>query len=303
MNTFSFWWRMIRPHTLSASIVPVIVGTAFALKHDHLFVFYSFIAMLLASLCIQIATNLFNEYFDYINGVDTPDSIGNSGTIVRDGASPRFVMGIALLFYFFALLFGIYLCVKTSWILALVGAICMLFGFLYGGGPYPISRTPVGELFAGGFMGSGIILISFYIQTGYVNLECFLVSVPIFILIGLILTANSLRDRINDIPAGRKTLAILLGHEKTVYFMTFSLFLAYFWLILLFILYANSLLILLPLFSLPVAIKSIKAFQNPKQTPQQMMPAMASISKTNQLFGNWYALSFVLAFLIELNLQ
>lgn len=54
-------------------------------------------AMLAASLLIQIATNLFNEYYDYARGLDTAASVGIGGTIVRDGASPRFVLTLALL--------------------------------------------------------------------------------------------------------------------------------------------------------------------------------------------------------------
>lgn len=303
MRDIQFWWRMIRPHTLSASMIPVLVGTVYALQSEHVFYFDRFCAMLLASIMIQIATNLFNEYYDFINGVDTVESIGNSGTIVRDGASPRFVMAMALLLYFLSLLLGVYLCLQTSWWLAVVGGIAMLFGYLYGGGPYPISRTPFGELFAGGIMGCGIIMISFYIQSGLVNLNAFLISIPIFILIGLILTSNSLRDRTNDIPSGRKTLAILLGHRKTVLFMLFGYALAYIWLFLVVFGLNHHFILFLPLLSIPKAHESIKKFRNPKQTPAQMMPAMAATSKTNQMFGSWYAMAFLLEFLIQLQLH
>lgn len=58
-----------------------------------------FLAMLIASCAIQVATNLFNEYYDYVRGLDTKDSVGIGGTIVHDGASPQFVLGLALGFY------------------------------------------------------------------------------------------------------------------------------------------------------------------------------------------------------------
>lgn len=300
MREIGFWWRMIRPHTLSASIVPVMVGTFFAFADLGIFRFGPFVAMLLASLLIQIATNLFNEYFDYIHGVDTPESIGNSGTIVRDGASPQFVMAMALLCYGLALLLGLYLIAQTSWWLALIGALSMVMGFLYGGGPYPISRTPFGELFSGGIMGTGIILISYYIQSLQVTLEAAIISIPIMILIGLILTANSLRDRVNDIPTGRKTLAILLGHDRTVVFMIFFFALAYLWLLIPIFIYAHHPIILLPLLSIPKAISAIEGFRDSSQTPAQMMPAMARTSQTNQFYGNLYAFAFILEGLMKL---
>ncbi|MFL6557480.1 MAG: 1,4-dihydroxy-2-naphthoate polyprenyltransferase, partial [Bacillus sp. (in: firmicutes)] len=58
------WWQMTRPHTLTAAFVPVLLGTALALKHGNIH-FGLFFAMLIASLLIQAATNMFNEYFDF----------------------------------------------------------------------------------------------------------------------------------------------------------------------------------------------------------------------------------------------
>lgn len=62
----------MRPHTLTASVVPVLVGTATAKlfllgSEDHLH-FGLFLAMLFACLLIQAATNMFNEYYDFKKG-------------------------------------------------------------------------------------------------------------------------------------------------------------------------------------------------------------------------------------------
>ncbi len=45
----------------------------------------------------------------------------------------------------------------------------MAVGYLYTGGPFPISWTPFGELFSGVFMGMFIIVIAFFIQTGNIQ--------------------------------------------------------------------------------------------------------------------------------------
>ena len=62
----------MRPHTLTAAVVPVLVGTATAKifllgSEDHLSLSL-FLAMLLACLLIQAATNMFNEYYDFKKG-------------------------------------------------------------------------------------------------------------------------------------------------------------------------------------------------------------------------------------------
>lgn len=89
----------------------------------------------------------------------------------------------------------------------------MAIGYLYTGGPIPISWTPFGELFSGLFMGMIIILLAFFIQTGNVNGFIVWISLPIVITIGLINMANNIRDRVKDKASGRKTLSILLGKK------------------------------------------------------------------------------------------
>src|SRR5690625_2483530 len=154
-------------------------------------------AMLLASILIQAATNMFNEYYDYKLGLDTEASVGIGGTIVRDGISPRTVLNLALIFFGIAILLGIYICLVTSWWIAVIGAVSMLFGYLYTGGPIPIAYTPFGELFAGFFMGTVIIGISYYIQSLTLTSDVIWVSVPVAIFIGAILLSNNIRDREN----------------------------------------------------------------------------------------------------------
>ncbi len=94
---FGVWWRMLRPFTLVASVAPVLGGTALAYAHGG-FHTGRFLAFLLAAVLIQSATNMFNEYFDYVRGLDTRDHVGIAGTIVRDGVSPRVVITLAWMF-------------------------------------------------------------------------------------------------------------------------------------------------------------------------------------------------------------
>ena len=60
--------------------------------------------MLLASILIQAATNMFNEYFDYKRGLDDHTSVGIGGAIVRNGMSPKSVYNLAIAFYVIAVI-------------------------------------------------------------------------------------------------------------------------------------------------------------------------------------------------------
>lgn len=300
MKNFDFWWRLLRPHTLTASLIPVLVGSMYAFSCIHTLHIGLFLAMLIASCAIQVATNLFNEYYDYVRGLDTKDSVGIGGTIVHDGASPRFVMTLALACYGLAAVLGIYICASSSWLLILIGAFCMLVGYLYTGGPFPISSSPFGELFAGGFLGTGVICISFFIQTGYLTWHTVAISFPIFVLIGLILTGNNIRDRVGDTANGRHTLVILLGHKRSVQFLAVMFAICYLWIIGLIVFGGHSVWLLATFFSIPTARQAVEKFRPEGQSPKQMMAAMVLIPKTNTTFGLGLALGLLLERFMQL---
>ncbi|MDQ0191001.1 1,4-dihydroxy-2-naphthoate polyprenyltransferase [Alicyclobacillus cycloheptanicus] len=210
---FDIGWRLFRPFTLTASLVPVFVGSglAWAMGYARIGLF---IAFLIASVLIQSATNMFNEYFDYKRGLDTEDMVGISGTIVRDGVAPKTVLRLGWLCIAIAVLLGVYICASTTWIIALVGIACMAVAYLYSGGPYPLAYTPFGELAAATAMGPTIVLLAFYLETGFIDGKAALVSIPIGLLIGSILLGNNIRDMDQDKVGGRRTIAILIGRHR-----------------------------------------------------------------------------------------
>lgn len=287
------WWKLLRPHTLTASFTPVTIGTALALPSGDIHV-PVFLAMLLASIIIQAGTNMFNEYYDYKRGLDTPDSVGIGGATVHYGVHPKIVLTLAVTFFLSAVPLGVYICLHSSWWVAVVGSICMAVGFFYTGGPYPIAYTPFGELVAGVFMGLILIELSFFVQTGSITFEGILVSIPVSILIGAILMANNIRDRQGDQKHGRRTLAILLGHVNAVRFLAGMFAISYLWVLGLVILNYVSPWLLLVFASAPKAFQAIKRFEG-KTAPIQMMPAMKATAQTNTGFGFLLAAGIVFA--------
>lgn len=289
----SAYWRMIRPHTLTASFIPVLLGTIIVIDETEL-KWGLFLAMLVASMLIQIATNLFNEYYDYKRGLDHEGSIGIGGSIVRDGFTPKQVLTIALGMYGVAALLGLYIASTTSWHLIWIGVLSMLVGYLYTGGPLPIAYTPFGELVAGLFMGYVIIGISGYIQIEQVTTELLLVSFPMALLIGAILLANNIRDLDNDKVNGRKTIACLVGHRRAVLVLAGFFMIALLGLIVAVVLYDVTPWVLLALLSTPNMIQSVKQFWE-KAEPAALMPAMAMTAKVNTLFGAWMVVGLIVS--------
>src|SRR5690606_10251512 len=65
------WIMAARVPTLPAAVVPGLVGSASAVTVAGVFDVAAFLAALVASLLIQIGTNLANDLFDFKRGADT----------------------------------------------------------------------------------------------------------------------------------------------------------------------------------------------------------------------------------------
>ena len=287
-----------RPHSYPASIAPVLFGATYALGYESKFSILKFILFLLACLLIQAATNLFNEYYDYKHGLDKIDSEGISGSIVKGNLSPKEVMVGALVLYALAFGLGLILTFMTSVYVLLVGLVCMLAGYFYTGGKYPIAYSPFGEVVSGFFMGTIIIALSFYFQTGYVNADIIIVSLPLFIMIGTILLANNIRDLDNDKESGRRTYAILVGRNNAIKTMAISFIVVYLLNVLFIVTKYASWWNLLVFVTIPLAIKIIKGFSanNDKKT---MAPFMVLTAKLTIFVGFIMSLANMLKYLMN----
>jgi 1,4-dihydroxy-2-naphthoate polyprenyltransferase len=290
---FQVWWRLMRPHTLTASFVPVFIGTMLAAL-DGSINWLLFGAMLLACILIQCATNMFNEYYDFVRGLDNEQSVGIGGTIVRDGIKPKTILTLALVFYAISMLLGVYICIESSWYIALIGLACMLCGYLYTGGPYPISYTPFGELTSGVFMGAIIICITYYIQTLTLTGSVVLISIPTTIFISCINFANNLRDHDGDKANGRRTVAILLGRPKGVAFMGICFIVSYIFTAVFIAVGLLPIWAVITFLSIKKARDAYRGFIG-KTQPLEMMPAMKATGQTNTIYG----LLLVIALLIQ----
>ena len=206
--------RIIEIRTKIISIGTFLSGTIYTLILPNEFSYTRFFIMMAAVLCVDMGTTGFNSYFDFKNGTDTAElNYEKDKVLIHEGVPPLLALGISLTLFFIAAILGLILAFLTNFTLIIVGAICMGVGFVYTGGPYPISRTPFGELFAGGFLGIVLFLISFYVQSLAITWNSFLVSIPLLFLIGMILTINNTCDKVSDIKAGRKTLSIILSEK------------------------------------------------------------------------------------------
>lgn len=250
--------------------------------------------MLLSSIFLQSAVNIFNEYHDYRRGLDHVNSVGIGGAIVRGEMTPQRVFQLGVGFVAIALFFGIQIMRESSWQILPWGLVCIAVGYFYSGGPHPISATPLGELAAGSCMGIGIISIAYFIHTLTAPLLVFLIATAPSMMIGAILMANNIRDLDEDRRYGRKTIAVLIGKGKAVWFLAGMFLFSNLWIAGLVVSRQISPWTLLVLFSLPKALKSVAMFRRGTR-PQELMPAMVATAQVNTLFGVLLAIGLLLA--------
>ena len=206
------WWRAVRPFSFTASVTPVLVGSAVA-YHDGLFDLVRFGVTLVASVAIHAATNLINDYYDHLRGVDTAESIGPSGVIQQGLLAPRAVLLGGLVLFALGGLLGLWLVAVVGWPILAIGAAGVLAGYAYTGGPLPLGYIGLGDLTVFLFMGVVIVGGAYYVQAGTVSVAAVWASLPIAALVAAILVVNNLRDIEDDRAKGKRTLATFIGRR------------------------------------------------------------------------------------------
>ena len=226
MSAVRIWLMAARLRTLPAAIAPVLVGTSLA-GFEHSFHALRFAAALLGAIFIQVGTNLSNDYSDARRGADAEDRLGPVRVTAGGLVPPSQVLVATYVSFGLAVLVGIYLIVVAGWLLLAIGAASILAGVLYTGGPRPYGYVGLGELFVFLFFGVVAVAGSYFVQTTHLQWEAFALSVPVGLLATAILIVNNVRDLDSDRRAGKRTLAVRLGRERTRLLFAVTVYLAY----------------------------------------------------------------------------
>jgi 1,4-dihydroxy-2-naphthoate octaprenyltransferase len=252
------WLLAVRPKTLPAAAAPVLVGTARAYAENVLDLLIA-MAALSAALLVQIGVNLANDYFDYRNGIDTPDRLGPRRVTQSGLASPASVRIAMMVVFGAAFLVCLFLTSVAGWPVLLIGIVSMLAALAYSGGPYPLASHGLGDLFVFIFFGPVAVCGSYYVQTGSLSWLVAVLSVPVGFLITAILVVNNLRDLHTDAQTGKNTLAVLLGRQGSCIEFCLLVGGAHMMPVGIFLFSPFSAWILLPLFSLPLYLLLMRA--------------------------------------------
>jgi len=208
------WFLAARPKTLPAAVVPVWVGAMpWLVDGDPLTGSWLLFALTLAScLCIQIATNLFNDAIDHRKGADTAARLGPVRATASGLLSPRAVMTGALLFCGLAAALAIPLILARGWPIVAIGVVSLYFAYGYTGGPVPLAYRGLGELFVIVFFGFVAVLGSAFVQSGELeDWKIWILGAQCGLYSAILIAINNLRDIDEDRSTGKRTLAVRFG--------------------------------------------------------------------------------------------
>ncbi|HVJ14864.1 MAG TPA: 1,4-dihydroxy-2-naphthoate polyprenyltransferase [Polyangiaceae bacterium] len=285
------WVLAARPKTLSAAVVPVLVGTACVAATGGVR-WGPAVAAFTGALLLQIGANFANDVFDFEKGADTEERLGPTRAVQAGLLSARAMRVGMWAVFATALAVGLYLTSVAGPLILAIGVASIISAIAYTGGPYPLGYHGLGDVFVFLFFGLVAVCGTAFVQLGTVPTLAIWAALPIGALATAILVVNNLRDIETDRRAGKRTLAVRFGEAGALFEYGLLLALAYgvpLWLA------ASAALrpiVVLPLATLPMAISLFMALK--RERGRALNPLLARTAKLLLLFGALFSAGIAL---------
>jgi 1,4-dihydroxy-2-naphthoate octaprenyltransferase len=232
------WWIpmvekmvILRAPFLSASIIPAFIGAAYAstVFDGPAFSSFNFILATIGVVLLHLASNVFNDYFDWTSGTDQANNqyfvkySGGSRSIELGLITERGTRNLGIGLLTVSTLIGIYLTTQIGPGVLVFGLAGAFAGYFYTAPPLRISaRRGLGEMAIGVTFGPLITGGIFYVITGTYSPTSLLVGLPIGLLIANILLINEVPDAEPDASTGKNHLVVTFGKENAVTIYTLA---------------------------------------------------------------------------------
>jgi 1,4-dihydroxy-2-naphthoate polyprenyltransferase len=265
-GSFRAWVLASRPATLTAAIVPVLVGSAVAHAVGG-FRLLPALAALVGAMLIQIATNFANDVFDHEKGADTEERLGPTRATATGLLSAKQMRAALITTLGLTFIPGVYLVAVGGWPIVIIGIASMLSGVAYTGGPYPLGYHGLGDVFVFVFFGLVAVCGTVFVQANSIPLLAWLAASAVGAIATAILVVNNVRDRETDVKAGKRTLAVRFGKRAGIFEYVLLFVVAYAAPVLAMTLAHVGPWVLLPLVSVPLAIRLTHALATREGRP------------------------------------
>jgi len=222
MAKFQTWVSAARLRTLPLSVSGILVGSAIAADQGF-FNLGIFSLALATTLGLQILSNFANDYGDFVKGTDNEDRIGpqrtmQSGLISRREMYEGMVV-TALVTFMFALGL-IFLAFGADdfyyvFLFLLLGIAAIVAAIKYTIGDSAYGYRGLGDVFVFIFFGIVGVYGCYFLYSKTWDLKVLLPAFTIGVLSAGVLNLNNMRDRLSDEKAGKNTLVVKLGDQRS----------------------------------------------------------------------------------------
>ena len=218
MKKFLLWLRIIRPQTLFASLVPVLVailvverGAAGAVCAIH-----PVLTAVLTAVCalsLQILSNLINDYYDFVRGTDKAGRAGFKRALAEGEVSKDQMKHACFIALGVSVLCGAYLIYEGGLPIILIGISAILFAWLYTATSHSLSYLGIADIFV--FLYYGVVASAgtSFLLTHEFSLTAFHAGAVCGLISMCVLMINNLRDIESDKAAGKKTIPVRFGKK------------------------------------------------------------------------------------------
>lgn len=216
------WWEGMRPGYLPLALLPVLLGSILAWiatlsasnPFGHLHILHLMLT-LAAVAVLQCGANVVNDYYDYIKGVDTSNTLGPGGLIQQGLIKPGRVLVIGLLMLGLGAVMGFVAIASSNPFVYLLGFFGLLCAYFFSASKRSLSSLFLGELVSFLIYGPLLTLGAYFTQAAAISrsemAHLFLLSLPLGLLAAAAVHVNNMRDAESDADAGKQTPASLLG--------------------------------------------------------------------------------------------
>jgi len=295
MGIYRNWFLASRPWSFTMTAISVSVGGALAAL-DGPFDWPLGLLALLSAVLLHAATNLINDYYDVINGVDTVQSATaqyRPHPLVEGRIPVAHVRWVAYGLFSLAAVIGLYLTLVCGIVVLIIGLVGLLAGLTYTAPPLKYKYVAMGEVSVFLMWGPLMVEGAYFVQRQILSMQAFWVSLPFGVLVALVLLANNIRDIDLDRRRGIRTLAILLGRRLGLNAYLSLVILAYAGILALALTGVLTMWVLIIFASLPLAVKLLR--QMARAVPAN---ADALTAKLDTAFGLLLVVSLIIEGLV-----
>ena len=215
-GTLKAWFQASRPPFFIATLIPLTIGWILAGSNGNWHP-WRFFMITMGALMVHLATNLSNDYFDYIQGTDDGPSIGGSRVIQEGKISPAALKRAIILLYFCAFIVAFYLMATLDlWLMFPVVLFSFFSSLFYVAPPIRYGYHGLGEVFVGINMGPIMVVGTYWVVAERLDWLPLCISLPVGLMVAAILYYQSIPDIQTDRAVGKKTIAVRLGRKGAI---------------------------------------------------------------------------------------